>query len=187
MSGYSDGDGRTEIIPAQRQTVAKPEVITDKLMIPMEQVKKAAQMYMAYKPALRWIAPMIGFKIPKELDQFLTEVATGQATGQELTENQVNEFQNTVDTQPRVGEPVMTFKMAKDAWLMHNDGMGTREIAQEFTRLGSPVSHATVARWINEYDEWASSSKVLKIRRIGKYLGIAGLIALWTLIIKFVL
>lgn len=183
MSGYSDGDGRTDIIPAQRQTVAKPEVMTDKLMIPMEQVKKAAQMYMAYKPALRWIAPMIGFKIPKELDQFLTEVATGQ----EKTETEVTEFQNTVDTQPRVGEPVMTFKMAKDAWLMHNDGIGTRDIALEFTRLGSPVSHATVARWINEYDEWASSNKVMKVRRIGKWLGIAGLFALWTLIIKFVL
>jgi hypothetical protein len=148
-----------------------------------QQLADIAKKYVAYRPVLGWVSPMFGFKIPKELDEMMSMIASG---GQP-TQDQLNQVQGMINSpgsapaQIGVGEPVMTFKMAKDAYLMHQDGMGTREIAETFTAQGSPVSHATVARWINDYDEMMQSNKTLKLMRFAKLagLGVAYVISLF--------
>ena len=78
---------------------------------------------------------------------------------------------------PAIGEPVMTRALAETAWFLHyKEGMGTREIAEQFTKDGSPCSHATVARWINAVDAQRRFSKIATMLRIGKFLGFVAII-----------
>lgn len=151
------------------------------------QLQDIARKYTSFRPIIGWIAPMFGFKIPKELDEFMANMASGSAPPtQAQLESMQGLMQGQLPQAPQgigVGEPVMTYKMMRDAYLMHQDGTGTREIAEAFTAQGSPVSHATVARWINEYDDMMHASKALKLIKIGKYAGFIGALALYTWVI----
>lgn len=122
-----------------------------------------------------WVIPLVGFDVPPQVHQALITIAEGG----NLSPDQLQQFKTMAETMERnVGEPVMTRHLAEDAWLMHQDGMGTREIAEELTKSGSPCSHSTVARWINIVDAEKRFSRIARIIKIGKILGFAGLIAL---------
>ena len=137
---------------------------------------------------LGWTIPIIekmsGYKVPREIITALDTLASGKPLSPEQMQNLTNEIETM---QPGIGEPVMTRQLAEDAWLMHKDGMGTREIAEEFTRKGSPCSHSTVARWINLIDADKRFSRIAKIIRIGKIAGFIGVMALMVVIGKFLL
>jgi len=131
-----------------------------------------------------WVISLMGFKVPPEVDAALRSIASGKPPSPE----EMQLIKNQVETMsPAVGEPVLTRQLAEDAWLMHKDGMGTREIAEEFTKKGSPCSHATVARWINLIDTEKRFSKIARLIKIGKFLGFAGIIVLAIVIGKFIL
>jgi len=135
---------------------------------------------------LGWTIPIIekmsGYKIPPEIITALNTLSTGGT----LSPEQMLNLRTQIETmEPGVGEPVMTRHLAEDAWLMHEDGMGTREIAEEFTKKGSPCSHSTVARWINIIDAEKRFSRVAKIIRFGKIAGFIGVMALMFVIGKF--
>jgi len=137
---------------------------------------------------LGWTIPIIeklsGYKIPPEIITALDTLATGKP----LSPEQMQNLKTQVETmQPGVGEPVMTRHLAEDAWLMHEDGMGTREIAEAFTKQGSPCSHSTVARWINLMDAEKRFSRIAKLIKFGKIAGFIGLMALMFVIGKFLL
>lgn len=131
-----------------------------------------------------WVIPLVGFDVPPQVHKALITIAQGG----ELTPEQMQGFKNMAQNMeamtPRVGEPVLTRQLAEDAYLMHKDGMGTREIAEQFTKEGNPCSHSTIARWINMIDAEKRFSKIARIIRIGKFLGFAGIIALAFLIGK---
>ena len=130
----------------------------------------------------KWVAPLVGFDIPPQVDEALTTLAQGG----KLTPEQISGFKTMSETMERgVGEPVLTKQLAEDAYLMHKDGMGTREIAEQFTKDGSPCSHSTIARWINIVDAEKRFSRIAKIIRIGKIAGFIGLMALMFVIGKF--
>lgn len=131
-----------------------------------------------------WVAPMLGFKVPPEVDTALRSIATGKPPSPE----EMQLIKNQVETMtPGVGEPVLTRQLAEDAWLMHKDGMGTREIAEQFTKDGSPCSHATIARWINLIDTEKRFGKIARLIKIGKIAGFIGIIIVAMLIGRYVL
>lgn len=147
---------------------AQPQPFNIDLMKIMPQIGK---LYVQF----HWVISLTGYKIPPEIDIALREAAEGKP----LTQEQIQQIQSQVETmQPAVGEPVLTRQLAEDAWLMHKDGMGTREIAEEFTKKGSPCSHATVARWINLIDAEKRFSKIARMIQIGKFLGFSAIIVL---------
>jgi len=132
-----------------------------------------------------WIAGMMGLKVPPEVDTALRSIATGKPPSPEemqMIKNQVETMQGVV------GEPVLTQQLAETAWFLHTkEGMGTREIAEQFTKEGSPCSHTTIARWINLIDAQKRFGKVARLIQIGKFLGFAGIIVLAVIIGKFIL
>ena len=132
-----------------------------------------------------WILGLTGFKVPPEVDTALRSIATGKPPSPEemqLIKNQVETMEGVV------GEPVMTRQLAETAWFLHTkEGMGTREIADQFKKDGSPCSHTTVARWINMVDAEKRFGKVARLIKIGKIVGYAGIVALAIIIGKFIL
>ena len=133
-----------------------------------------------YYKKFSWAIPIIeklgGFKIPIEIKQALDALASGKTLSLEEMEKLKGEIEQM---KPAVGEPVMTRSLAQTAWFLHyKEGMGTRDIAEQFTKDGSPCSHATVARWINAIDEEKRFGKIARIIGIGKILGYAGIVAL---------
>lgn len=53
---------------------------------------------------------------------------------------------------PKIGETVVTPRMAEKVYQLHNRGWSSRRIAQYFTELGNPVSYRTISRVINRYE-----------------------------------
>jgi len=130
-----------------------------------------------------WIIPLVGLDVPPQVHEALISIAEGK----NIDAQKMMQLKAMAETMPRIGEPVLTRQLAEDAWLMHKDGMGTREIAEEFTKRGNPCSHSTVARWINMIDAEKRFSKIARIIRIGKILGFIGIMAIAVLIGKFLL
>jgi hypothetical protein len=130
------------------------------------------------------IEKMGNFKIPPEIIAGLDSLASGKP----LTAEQMQAMKTTIETmQPAVGEPVMTRQLAEEAYLMHKDGMGTREIAEQFNKEGNPCSHATVARWINAIDAEKRFGKIARLIQIGKIAGFIAIIIVAMLIGKYIL
>lgn len=133
-----------------------------------------------YYKKFSWAIPLIerlgGFKIPIEIKQGLDALASGKP----LTAEDMATLQTGLEQmKPAVGEPVMTRSLAQTAYYLHTkEGLGTREIAEMFTKDGNPCSHATVARWINAIDAEKRFSKIALFIRIVKYSGYAGIVAL---------
>lgn len=139
------------------------------------------QYYRRFGWAIPILERLTGFKIPRELLAALDSLESGKP----LTQEQMQTLQQGMEQQmkPQVGEPVMTRSLAQTAWFLHyKEGMGTREIAEQLTKDGSPCSHATVARWINVIDEEKRFSKIALFIRIAKFTGYAGIVALAFLI-----
>jgi len=134
-----------------------------------------ANLYRQFSWAIPMIENMAGFKIPPEILMSLNALAEGKP----LSPEQMQQMKTTIETmQPTVGEPVLTRKLAEDAYVLHQEGMGTREIAEQFTKDGSPCSHATVARWVNAIDAEKRFGKIARLIRIGKIAGFIGILAL---------
>lgn len=135
-----------------------------------------AQLYKQFGWAMPIIEKYVGFKIPPEVKASLEMLAEGKS----LSPDQMQQLQTGIETmQPQVGEPVLTKQLAEAAWLLHTkEGMGTREIAEQFTKDGSPCSHTTIARWVNMVDAEKHFGKIARAIQIGKFLGLAGIIAL---------
>jgi len=131
-----------------------------------------AQYYVAFS----WLLPILGLDIPPEADALLRSIASGKP----LTPETIEQLKESTEAlKPMVGEPVMTKQLAETAWYLHTkEGMGTREIAEQLTKDGSPVSHATVARWINWIDAEKRTSKVILAVRLIKY---GAFIAVWVI------
>lgn len=119
--------------------------------------------------AFGWLLGIAGVDVPKEMDAVLRRIASGES----VTASDMKALK-TLETR-EVGDPVFTDMLAEQAWgLHHKQGMGTRAIAELFTKQGSPCSHSTVARWINLIDIQKNASKMGKIIMILKWGGIAG-------------
>jgi len=133
-----------------------------------------AQLYRQFGWALPMIEKWAGFKMPPEIIASLNALAEGR----QLSPQETQQMKETIETmQPAVGEPVLTRSLARTAWFLHyKEGMGTRDIAEQFTKDGSPCSHATVARWINMVDEEMRFSRIAKLMKIAKFLAYAGLL-----------
>jgi hypothetical protein len=141
-----------------------------------QMVKQIADAYVSWKPLL---SPLLKFgkvKIPAEVDEALRAIAGDKTLDTE--EPEAND-----PNQMRVGEPVMTYQMAEEAYRMHLSGMGTRDIAEWFTKNGSPVSFQTVARWINDYAETSHAERNQRLTSIAKYVVLAGLwiVSMWVM------
>jgi len=142
---------------------------------------------------IKWLVPVIEmlghFKLPKEVTKALDEISDSVKEGKEVSTDSITKALETARTNPdgtqildtpdaEIGEPVMTWNLARQAYYLHyDDNMGTRQIAEMFTKEGNPVSHATVARWILWVEEEIQKSKTLKLKRIGKYGAIIGALA----------
>ena len=133
-----------------------------------------------YYKKFSWAIPIFeklaGIKIPREILQGLDSLASGKP----LSVEDMAKLQTGLEgMKPAVGEPVMTRSLAQTAWFLHyKEGLGTRDIAEQLTKDGSPCSHATVARWINAIDEEKRFSKIALFIRILKFSGYAGIVAL---------
>jgi len=141
-----------------------------------ENVKILADAYVQWQPFIKRILSFAKFQIPKEVDEGLREIAGDKTLHSEEPEG--------FDAEKiRVGEPVMTYQMAEQAYRMHQSGMGTRDIAEWFTKNGSPVSFQTVARWINDYREESNIERNQRLRSIGKYVLLGGLwvLSMWVM------
>jgi len=125
---------------------------------------------------LGWLLPIAerlgGFKVPKEIKEGLEWIGQGKP----LTDEQKRRLAEGLTSleegklsEVGVGEPVMTYKMAEDAYLMHMEGHSTRDIAEEFKKLGVLVSHATVARWVNAVADQKHFSRIARLINIGKF------------------
>jgi hypothetical protein len=126
-----------------------------------------------------WILKIIGIRLPKEAEMGLTILGKGANMTKEEAEQLQQQFSEMgPGMQPGVGEPVMTMQLAEEAYMLHKQGMGTREIADLFTKEGSPCSHATVARWINMVDQEKRFGRIALLIRFGK---IAGLVSAFVL------
>jgi hypothetical protein len=79
------------------------------------------------------------------------------------------------------GAPVMTDDMAETAYYLSTvKRMGVLQIAQYFTEQGSPVSKATVCRYINDKREQYEEEEIERKRAFTRRLGIGVLVAaLW--------
>jgi len=136
----------------------------------MVDVNKFLTVIAGFYKQFSWTLPLIerfgGVKIPREIITALDSLASGKP----LTPEQMLEMKTSIEgMQPAVGEPVMTRSLAQTAWWLHyKEGMGTRDIAEQFTKDGSPCSHATVARWINMIDEERRFSRIAMLISIGK-------------------
>jgi hypothetical protein len=135
-----------------------------------------ANLYKQFSWAIPMIETMTGFKVPPQIIASLNALAEGKP----LTPQDMETLKTSIETmQPAVGEPVMTKELAESAWFLHTkEHMGTREIAEQFTKDGSPCSHTTVARWINAVDAEKRFGKIARLLRIGKLLGFIGILFL---------
>jgi len=139
-----------------------------------------------YYTQFSWVMPLVGFKVPPQVDQALRRIALGE----QPTQEQLEAIKGEVETlAPAVGEPVLTRELAEDAWeLAHQINpktgrrWGTRDIAELFTQEGNPCSHATVARWIEVIDTGKRFSRVARLMQIGKIAGFVGIIVAAVLI-----
>lgn len=140
----------------------------------LDQITNLVKMLMPYYPLIKWGARLGGVQIPPEIDEFLDAIQSGKPPDMEKL-RMLTETQTT-----KVGDPVMTRQLAQEAYMLHTrQGLGTREIAEYFTtKLNSPCSHATVARWINIIDVERHASKIGKLYQLVKYAGFAGILAL---------
>jgi hypothetical protein len=154
------------------------------LTLSPETVISFARLYNQYRPIIGWGAKLAKQKIPKELDDAMRVVAaTGDPDAlRKLQEEQAQEDQ-AVNMQPNAqgqyempqdtpGAPVMTDDMAEEAYYLHHvKHLGTLQIAEYFTSKGSPVSKATVARYIDDkaeqYEEEEEEGKRALKRRLG--------------------
>jgi hypothetical protein len=172
------------------------------IMIPFGMLKPLANWYTSLRPLAPFIMRMarIKVKIPPELDEamaylaasgnpeMLKRLAAGQqqtmdmerrgpgyyAPPQEYTEG---EYEVPPD---EPGSPVMTHDMAEEAYFLHTQKhMGSLQIAQHFAQHGSPVSKATVTRYIEdirqEYEEQEEMHKQATAYRLRIGLALVGL------------
>lgn len=146
-------------------------------------IRKVGPMIGKYYLQFGGMLKVVGIKVPQELDIILKTLAQGG----DMTPEQAKQVQDQIASmtpgmEPGVGEPVMTMQLAEEAYMLHKQGMGTREIADLFTKEGSPCSHATVARWINMVDQEKRFGRIALLIRFGKIAGFIGVIAAAVLI-----
>lgn len=150
----------------------------DGVFLPLQQLQGLAKMWTAYRPLIGWGAKLARQKIPRELDDALEAIA---ATGnpQALKELQQRDMQQPGQWQPppgpgyegevpenEPGTPVMTHTLAEEAYYLHTvKGWGVRQIAQELTNRGNPVSKATVARYVDDIEQEMSEEHGQRWRR----------------------
>ena len=158
------------------------------LFLPLQQVQNIARLWVNFRPIIGFGARLAKQKIPKELDDALTMIAGGaspeqlqqMATGNQGPPGQWQPPQNygedaVPENEP--GTPVMTHTLAEEAYYLHTvKNMGVRQIAQEFTNRGNPVSKATVARYIDDIEQELNDARGAKWRVAVKGLSI---IAAW--------
>ena len=130
----------------------------DFIKMPLDTVRTLAKYYKDYK----WVAKLARVKIPPEIDHVLTLIGQGdnaaigelqQLAGGGSSVQTQNPMQDEFQEPPvEVGETVVTRKMAQKMYNLHEEGWGTRKIADYFTAKGSPISHGTVATTINKFE-----------------------------------
>lgn len=162
-----------------------PEMV-EKITFTLEQVQKILKQVLPYYPAVKWGARIFGYKIPDEVDEIVESIKKGEPPDMEKLQR-LGEQMNVPE--PKVGEPVLTRRLAEEAYFLHYGAgqMSTREIAEEFTRRGNPCSHATVARWIGMVENERAMDKVARVRSILKYVAIIGAMIGSMLVGKFLL
>lgn len=175
----------------------------DFIKMPMETAQTLATLYNKNKTMIKLAARTMGFKIPPQADAILAALGGGDTEelqkldllghGQQQQPQQtcVNDAGETQELPPpEVGQSVVTRRMAAKMCDLHEQGWGTRKIAEYFTAKGSPISHATVATTINEYeadeDERQESRHGSVLRMLGMYGSFAAIATIILIIAKFV-
>lgn len=169
----------------------------DFIKMPMETAQTLATLYNKNKTVIKLAARTMGFKIPAEADAILSALGSGDTTEIQklgLLGSQQQPQQVTAEgepmPEPEVGQTVVTRRMAEKMYALHEDGWGTRKIAEYFTAKGSPISHATVATTINEYeadtDDRQQSRRGSLLRTLGLYGSFAGIVTIGIIIAHFV-
>lgn len=148
------------------------------LNVNLQQLQQWARMYAGARGMIKTVGGLIGFKIPAEIDNMLVNIANGGSVDQQQIQGALNGQQVLAPGElptPQIGERVGTHYMAAIAYQMQREGISLREIAEDFTRQGNPISHATVASMIYEYEEEMQLDKKQFIRKIEKWLVVGGL------------
>jgi len=142
-----------------------------------------AKMYQEFRPLIGWGAKLAKQKIPKELDEIMKVIAaTGDPEALKRLQEEEEGKGEVVNMQKgptgayevppdTPGAPVMTDDMADEAYYLSRvKRWGVLQIAQYFTDKGSPVSKATVCRYIDdkreEYEEEEIARKSAFSRRL---------------------
>jgi len=195
MSAYTNlGEPGTAIQPTQQKLPQAPAAQGQQkgFFIPADIIQQVARLYTSYRPLIGMGAKMARQKIPKELDEFMAAVS-GNADPSQLQKymtpgtqqpppNQWTAPEEQGDEVPPnlPGQLVMTRRMTEQAYYLHEKkGMGVRAIAEKFTLEGSPVSAATVARYIREYEEWADEQEELGQHNYKRIALVIAIPALW--------
>lgn len=149
------------------------------LFVPMQQLMNLAKMWVNFRPIIGFGARMAKVKIPKEIDDALTALAsTGDPAA--LAKLQEAEQQGTQGWQPpplggevpenEPGAPVLPHDLAEEAYYLHTyKNMGVRDIALEFTNRGNPVSKATVARYIDDIAQEIEEQQGARWKKVATY------------------
>lgn len=145
---------------------------TQGINIPFAQLTNIARTYCQWRPIIGMAARFARQKIPKELDEVMAAVASGDhqaiqnlqamASGQ----GQIGELETP---EPKIGERVLSRDLAYLAWrLVRQQGLSLREAADTLTRdYGAPCSHATVANYVDDIDMQMEEEK--QARRSGMF------------------
>ena len=151
-----------------------------------------ARLYTQYRPIIGWGAKLAKQKIPKEFDEAMKVVAaTGdpdalrrlQEEGQQAeTVNMQKGPTGAYEVPPDTpGAPVMTDDMAETAYYLSTvKRWGVLQIAQYFTEKGSPVSKATVCRYIDDKREEYEEEEIARNSAFSRRLQVLALMSvLW--------
>lgn len=166
----------------------------DFIKMPLDIVTQIAKGYSQYG----WALKLARVKIPHEIDQALKAIAAGNMEGATELQKMAGQIPTQQQPQqvgeqppelpePEVGDTVVTRRMAEKAYDLHEQGWGTRKIAEYFTAKGSPVSHATIAKVINEYEADEGERQLSRRSGILRTLGLYGSFGAITVLIVIVM
>jgi hypothetical protein len=151
---------------------SKPQ-LPQMIAVPLEIIKTIAEIYGQNRGMARGVARMMGYTIPKELEEFLEGLAgdNPEKIQEVIDKNNPYNVDQIEIPAPKIGERVLTQDIAQQAWELHYKHHWTfRQIAEYLTGEGYPVSHTTVSNYISEIDEDIDEEQHSKSARVKRAL-----------------
>jgi hypothetical protein len=175
------------IPPGEKEKGEKKEKpgLPPMIQMPLNVIKTIADIYVGVGPLVGVGAKMFGKKIPKELDHFLRAFSEADDPNDPAFARRLQNMIAGEEGEPgqeydddgiplgKGNEPIMTDRMARQAYTWHYDqDMGMREIAKRFADMGTPVSVATVQRYIHDIEIEEAEAKSHRFAGVGRLLGV---------------